>query len=118
MNVYLGTNLGMLVWTDALTAQAYTDASYSINADNCGSLVHLLDFGVALAKSLGWADFISAIRSFIEYDDGNGSECEQYLADPSITNHFRFIVDAGYSNVGCATVACSNGQSVVACDYN
>ncbi|KAJ3341401.1 hypothetical protein HDU83_006617 [Entophlyctis luteolus] len=75
MNENDGKSLAALTWNSALVSQASVDAVYAVDA-SC-TTTHDPDFGVALAKNLGWGDFISAIKSFLEYDDGNGTECAQ-----------------------------------------
>ncbi|KAJ3012188.1 UNVERIFIED_CONTAM: hypothetical protein HDU68_001336 [Siphonaria sp. JEL0065] len=120
VNSIRGSDLAMLSWLPALESQAYADAVYSVNHSVCqnGELVHNPDFGSARAKSLGWTDYTSAIRSFIAYNNGGGSECFQYFNNGVTSSHFGFMVGR-FSQLGCSIANCPDGRfgGVVGCDY-
>ncbi|KAJ3021620.1 UNVERIFIED_CONTAM: hypothetical protein HDU68_009534 [Siphonaria sp. JEL0065] len=121
VNSIKGTNLAKLSWSSDLENQASSDAVYSVSQSSCqnGGLVHNPDFGAARAKSLGFTDIVSAIKTFISYDnDGGGSECSKYFNNGITMSHFGFIVGE-YTQLGCTLADCPDGQfgGVVGCDY-
>ncbi|KAI8607785.1 hypothetical protein BC830DRAFT_1157766 [Chytriomyces sp. MP71] len=117
---YQGGSLNDLYWDGGVAAKAYSDAVYSATYGGCqgGGLAHDPDFGVVALKSLGWSDYISATKLFVNYDNGAGSECSQYFNYGVSSSHFGNIV-APVGSVGCGGSPCDGGSfgDVVGCDY-
>ncbi|KAJ3243374.1 hypothetical protein HDU77_010434 [Chytriomyces hyalinus] len=116
-----GISLSPLSWSDAVASQATADAMWSVGNSNCagGSLAHSPEWSNGVhAKSLGWSNFMFAIQQFVSYDDGGGSECAQWFANPGMMSHFGNIVSDS-SSMGCGLATCPGGQfgPVVGCDY-
>ncbi|KAI8842231.1 hypothetical protein BJ741DRAFT_645999 [Chytriomyces cf. hyalinus JEL632] len=116
-----GISLSPLSWSNAVASQATADAIWSVANSNCagGSLAHSPEWSNGVhAKSLGWSNFMFAIQQFVSYDDGGGSECAQWFANPGIMSHFGNIVSDS-SSMGCGLATCPGGQfgPVVGCDY-
>ncbi|KAI9340541.1 hypothetical protein BDR26DRAFT_861295 [Obelidium mucronatum] len=107
VNSIRGTSLAQLSWSSALESQAYADAVYSVNANGCSSS--------GLSHN---PDYVSAIKSFIEYNNGAGSECAQYFNNGVTNSHFGFMV-GGYTQLGCSIYNCGGSPfgGVVGCDY-
>ncbi|KAJ3400901.1 hypothetical protein HDU80_006504 [Chytriomyces hyalinus] len=116
-----GISLSPLSWSNAVASQATADAIWSVANSNCagGSLAHSPEWSNGVhAKSLGWSNFMFAIQQFVSYDDGGGSECAQWFANPGMMSHFGNIVSDS-SSMGCGLATCPGGQfgPVVGCDY-
>ncbi|KAJ3241219.1 hypothetical protein HDU81_001618 [Chytriomyces hyalinus] len=116
-----GISLSPLSWSDAVASQATADAIWSVGNSNCagGALAHSPEWSNGVhAKSLGWSNFMFAIQQFVSYDDGGGSECAQWFANPGMMSHFGNIVSDS-SSMGCGLATCPGGQfgPVVGCDY-
>ncbi|KAJ3235431.1 hypothetical protein HDU81_000438 [Chytriomyces hyalinus] len=116
-----GISLSPLSWSDAVAGQATADAIWSVGNSNCagGALAYSPEWSNGVhAKSLGWSNFMFAIQQFVSYDDGGGSECAQWFANPGIMSHFGNIVSDS-SSMGCGLATCPGGQfgPVVGCDY-
>ncbi|KAJ3235436.1 hypothetical protein HDU81_000444 [Chytriomyces hyalinus] len=115
-----GINLGSLSWSDSVASFAAQDAQWSVANSNClaGGLAHWSNWGAGVhAKSLGWSSYITAIKMFVTYDDGSGTECSQYV-NYGASNHFANIVSDS-STFGCGAYPCGGGSfgAVVGCDY-
>ncbi|KAI8607331.1 hypothetical protein BC830DRAFT_1175435 [Chytriomyces sp. MP71] len=116
-----GESLPAARWDDAVASQATVDAQWSVAHTSCqsGGLAHNPDFGITDAKNLGWSNFWYAMYQFVTYDDGGGSECQQYFnSGGAVMSHFTNMMHGG-SRVGCGAGDCPGGQfgPVIGCDY-
>ncbi|KAJ3263736.1 hypothetical protein HDU77_010012 [Chytriomyces hyalinus] len=117
-----GRTIPPLTWSQPVVDQSLYDAQWSVQNSNCaaGALAHSPTFGNGVrAKSLGWKNFVYSIKLFVTYDDGRGSECAQWFANPGGLSHFGNIVGSGSTRLGCAAAVCPGGRfgDVIGCDY-
>ncbi|KAI8607214.1 hypothetical protein BC830DRAFT_177764 [Chytriomyces sp. MP71] len=120
VNAYLGMNLPDVRWDAAVAAQATLDAQWSVANADCrgGGLAHWGSFGITDAKNLGWSNYWYAIFQFVTYDNGGGSECQQWFNNRGVESHFSNMMQGG-SRMGCGAGTCPGGQfgPVIGCDY-
>ncbi|TPX63182.1 hypothetical protein CcCBS67573_g08752 [Chytriomyces confervae] len=109
-----------LVWDAAVANFATQDAIWSVANANCGSgqLAHSPSWGSGVhAKNLGWNNYVYAVKQFVYYNDGRGSECAQFFQNPGALSHFSNMMSAGSSKVGCGIGPCGGHDPVIGCDY-
>ncbi|KAI8607630.1 hypothetical protein BC830DRAFT_1234484 [Chytriomyces sp. MP71] len=120
VNAYLGMSLPDVRWDDGVAAQATEDAKWSVAHASCqsGGLAHWGSFGITDAKNLGWSNYWYAIFQFVTYDNGGGSECQQWFNDRGVESHFSNMMQGG-SRMGCGPGTCPGGPfgPVIGCDY-
>ncbi|KAJ3235435.1 hypothetical protein HDU81_000443 [Chytriomyces hyalinus] len=109
-----------LVWDAGVADFATQDAKWSVANANCasGQLAHSPSWGSGVhAKNLGWNNYVYAVKQFVYYNDGRGSECAQFFQNPGALSHFSNMMSAGSSKVGCGIGPCVGHDPVIGCDY-